>query len=138
VKDHAINAVPVQTKDGHVITLYLIDVEGIKILNLAHIKNLSLTDDEVEDLGEVDVLIVPVGGHDAMEAEDAAKVVNLLDPKIVIPSHYKTDGLKIAAESAEKFLRLAGGKFETLDKLTIKKKDLDPEAARIVVLEPMR
>jgi L-ascorbate metabolism protein UlaG (beta-lactamase superfamily) len=138
VKDHAINAVPVQTKDGRVITLYLIDVEGIKILNLAHIKNLSLTDDEVEDLGEVDVLIVPVGGHDAMEAEDAAKVVNLLDPKIVIPSHYKTDGLKIAAESAEKFLRLAGGKFETLDKLTIKKKDLDPEAARIVVLEPMR
>ena len=138
VKDFAINAVPVQTKDGRVITVYLMDVEGIKILDLAHIKTLDLTDDQIEDLGEVDVLIVPVGDHDVMDAEGAAKVVNLLDPKIVIPSHFKADGLKTAAEPADKFLKLAGGKFEEMDKLTLKKKDLDPEVARIVVLKPIR
>ncbi len=119
-------------------TIYLMDVEGVKILNLGHIKSFDLTDDETEDLGEIDVLIVPVGGHGVMDADAAAKVVNLLDPKIVIPSHYKTDGLKTEADTADKFLKLAGGKFETLDKLTFKKKDLDPEKARIVVLEPMR
>ena len=138
VKDFAINAGPIQTKDGRVFTIFLMDVEGVKILDLGHIKSFDLTDDETEDLGEIDVLIVPVGGHDVMNADEAAKVVNLLDPKIVIPSHYKTDGLKTEADTADKFLKLAGGKFETLDKLTFKKKDLDPEKARIVVLEPMR
>lgn len=138
VKDFAVNAGPIQTKDGRVFTIFLMDVEGVKILDLGHIKSFDLTDDETEDLGEVDVLILPVGGHSVMDADKAAKVVNLLDPRIVIPSHYKTDGLKTEADTADKFLKLVGGKFETLDKLTFKKKDLDPEKTRAVVLEPMR
>ena len=138
VKDHAINGVPIKTKDGRVITIYLIDVEGIKILDLAHIQKLDLTEDEIEDLGEIDILIIPVGGNDVMTAEDAAKVVNLLDPKIVIPSHFKTAGLTVPADGSEKFLKIAGNKFETLDKLVIKKKDMNPEIARIILLDPIR
>lgn len=141
VKDHVISGIPIRNKStGKVVTIYLIEVEGIKILNLAHIKKLELTEDELEDLGDVDILIIPVGGEDVLDYEDAAKTVNLIEPKIVIPSHYKISGLKVDAQSEEKFLKQMGGKFEKMEKLSIKKKELPTEdqSIKVIVLEPLR
>ncbi len=137
VKEHAITGIPIK-KDGRLITIYLMEIEGIKILNLTHIKKLELTQDELEDLGEVDILIVPVGNNEVMDYETAAKAANLIEPKIIIPSHYQTGGLKIPADNLEKFLKEMGGKHENAEKLNIKKKDLTEEAVKIMVLEPMR
>lgn len=138
VKEHTITGIPVKDKDGNVVTIYLIEVDDIKILDLAHIKKLTLSEDEVEDIGDVDVLLVPVGGEDAMEYDDAAKAVNLIEPKIVVPMHYKMAGLKIAANSEEKFLKQLGNKFEKMEKLSLKKKDLTADTLKVVVLEPLR
>lgn len=137
VKEHTITGIPVRTKKDSVITIYLIEVDDIKILHLAHINKLELTEDEIEDIGDVDILLVPVGGEDVMDYEDASKTVNLIEPKIVIPMHYKIDGLKTPAQSSEKFLKQLGNKFETLEKLTLKKKDLTDDM-KIIVLEPLR
>jgi L-ascorbate metabolism protein UlaG (beta-lactamase superfamily) len=141
VKEHVITGIPIKEKNsGKIITIYLIEVEGIKILDLAHIKKLELTEDELEDFGDVDILLVPVGGEDVMDYETAAKTVNLIEPRIAIPSHYKIPGLKIAAQSEEKFLKQMGGKFEKLEKLSIKKKELPTEdqPTKIIVLEALR
>lgn len=140
VKEHVITGTPIKEKTGKVVTIYLIEVDGIKILDLAHIKKLELTEDELEDLGDVDILIVPVGSEGVMDFEDAAKTVNLIEPKIVIPSHYKMPGLKVDALSEEKFLKQMGGKYEKMEKLTLKKKDLPAEdqPTKVIMLEPLR
>jgi L-ascorbate metabolism protein UlaG (beta-lactamase superfamily) len=139
VKDHTITGIPVKDKDGKVITIYLIELEGIKILFMAHIKKLSLSQDEIEDIGEVDIMLVPVGGGDVLDYEEAAKNVNFIEPKIVIPIHYKINGLKVEAASEEKFLKEMGGKSESMEKISIKKKELVADApVRVIVLEPLR
>lgn len=139
VRDHTIDGIPVQDKETkRIITSYLIEAEGIRILYLAHIKKLDISQDELEDLGDIDILLVPVGGNEVMDYETAAKAVNLVEPKIVIPTHYKISGLKVDAESEEKFLKELGNKFEKMEKLTIKKKDLIQENVSVVVLEPLR
>ncbi len=73
-----------------------------------------------------------------MTAKDAAKVVNDIEPKIVIPSHYTTSGLKLPYEPVEIFIKEMGGKSETMEKLLLKKKDLSPDEIKVIVLEPLR
>ncbi|MEK7075622.1 MAG: MBL fold metallo-hydrolase, partial [Patescibacteria group bacterium] len=63
IKEHTITGIPVKDKNGRIVTIYLIEVEGIKILHIAHIEKLSLSEDELEDIGDVDVMLVPVGGN---------------------------------------------------------------------------
>jgi L-ascorbate metabolism protein UlaG (beta-lactamase superfamily) len=139
VRDHAIDGIPIQDKETkRIITAYLIETEGIRILDLAHIKKLDISQDELEDLGDIDILFVPIGGGDVMDYETAAKAVNLVEPKIVIPTHYKISGLKVEAETEEKFLKELGSKFEKMDKLNIKKKDLVQENVQVILLEPLR
>jgi L-ascorbate metabolism protein UlaG (beta-lactamase superfamily) len=97
-----------------------------------------MKEDELEDLGEIDILILPVGGHGVMDAASASKVVNEIEPKIVIPSHYKTPGLTVEADGVEKFIKEMGGKSENIEKLLLKKKDLATEGMRVICLEPLR
>jgi L-ascorbate metabolism protein UlaG (beta-lactamase superfamily) len=139
VKEHAISGIPFQDKaTKRVVTAYLIETEGIRMLYLAHIKKLSIGQEELEDLGDIDILFVPIGGGEVFDFDDAAKTVNLIEPKIVIPTHYKVPGLKVAAESEEKFLKEMGNKFEKMEKLSIKKKELTQENTQIVILESLR
>ncbi len=137
VKNHTITGIPV--KDGdRIITIYLIEVEGIKILDLANLKKLTLTEDQLDDIGEVDIMIVSIGGFDVMDFDEAAKAVNRMEPKIVIPSCYKITGLKMEFAPEDKFLKEMGGKHEKMEKLSVKKKDFEEEGTKIVVLEPLR
>ncbi len=120
------------------VTVNLIESEDITILNLSHIREFNMKQDDLEGLGEIDILILPVGGNSVMTAKDAAKVVNEIEPKIVIPSHYNTTGLKLPYEPVDAFIKEMGGKSEQMEKLIIKKKDLVPDAIKVVVLEPLR
>jgi L-ascorbate metabolism protein UlaG (beta-lactamase superfamily) len=132
-----ITGIPLKQEDGYV-TIYLIESEDIKILNLTHIKEFNISQDELESLGEIDILIVPVGGNTVLDATHAAKVVNQIEPKIVIPSYYATDGLIIDVDKPEKFIKEMGGKADSVEKLSIKRKDLSGEGTTTVILEPLR
>jgi L-ascorbate metabolism protein UlaG (beta-lactamase superfamily) len=128
-------------KDGkpRYVTAELIEAEDMRILNLTHIREFNMKEDDVESLGEIDILIVPIGGNSVMTAKDAAKVVHEIEPKIVIPSHYATDGLKLSYEKVDSFIKEMGGKSETMEKLLIKKKDLDTDQIKkVIVLEALR
>jgi L-ascorbate metabolism protein UlaG (beta-lactamase superfamily) len=137
LKGVTVTGIPLK-QDERYITIYLLESEDIKILNLTHIKQFNMKEEELEALGEIDILIVPVGGEAVMDASTAAKVVNEVEPKIVIPSHYQIAGLSTPAEKIDKFLKEMGGKSEPLDKLTIKKKELTFEDIKVMVLEPLR
>jgi L-ascorbate metabolism protein UlaG (beta-lactamase superfamily) len=137
LKGVTVTGIPLKQEDNHVV-VWLIESEDIKILNLSHIKNWNMTEDDIESLGDIDILIVPVGGESVLDSSTAAKIVNEIEPKIVIPSHYLTPGVKLKLSDIEKFKKEMGGKVELLDKLTLKKKDLNNEAIRVTILEPLR
>ncbi len=137
VKGVTITGIPLKQEKGYV-TVFLIESEDIRILNLTHIKEFSMKQDELEDLGDIDILILPVGGHSVMDASTAAKVVNQVEPALIIPSHYSMEGLKTETDKLEKFIKEMGGKSEETDKIIVKKKDLNPEISKVMVLTPMR
>lgn len=127
-KGVTVTGLPVKQENGYV-TAFLIEAEDIKILNLAHIKDFSLKEDELEALGQIDILIIPVGGGEVMDASTASKIVNDIEPQIVIPSHYT---------KVDAFVKEMGGKSEEMDKLMLKKKDLVEENIKLVVLTQLR
>lgn len=137
VKGVTIASVPLKQGDRWV-TIELIESEDIKVLNLSHITDFNIKENDLEDLGDIDVLILPVGGHGVLEPAMAAKVVNQIEPSIVIPSHYEMPGLKVTSEPLEKFIKEMGGKSEEMEKIIVKKKDLDTENLKVIVLTPMR
>ena len=90
---------------------------------------------EVEALGTVAVLIVPVGGGGGLKAPEAAEVVSLVEPSIVIPMHYKTKQTDLKLDPISKFLKEMGcGKVESQESLKIAKSGL-PEETQVVVLD---
>lgn len=137
LKGVTVAGIPLKQADKFV-TVFLIESEDIRLLNLTHIKEWNMKEEEIESLGEIDVLIVPVGGNTVLSASQASKVVNEIEPKIVIPSHYKMKGLIFDLDPLDKFIREMGGKREEMEKLTIKRKDLQEEETRIITLEPLR
>ncbi len=138
VKGVIITGIPLKQDEGRFVTVFLIEAEDIKILNLAHIREFTMNEDDLEGLGEIDILIVPVGSNSVMSAKDAAKVVNEVEPKIVIPSHYQISGLSLPYEKVDTFIKEMGGKSENMEKLSLKKKELVPEQIKIITLEPLR
>lgn len=137
LKGVTVAGIPLKQADKFV-TVFLIESEDIRVLNLTHIKEWNMKEEEIESLGEIDVLFVPVGGNTVLSASQASKVVNEIEPKIVIPSHYKMKGLIFDLDPLDKFIREMGGKREEMEKLTIKRKDLQEEETRVVILEPLR
>ncbi len=137
IKGVTITGIPLKQDDKY-ITVFLIESEDIRILNLTHIKEFNLKEEELESLGDIDVLILPVGGNTVMSASAASKAVNAIEPKMVIPSHYKMKDLILDLDGVEKFVKEMGGKKEEMEKISFKKKDLPEEGVKLVVLEPLR
>ncbi len=115
-------------------TAYLIEIDEISVCHLGDIGH-QLTDDEVEELGVVDVLLVPVGGKSTIDAATAARVVRQLDPRIVIPMHYQTPDYSGDLAPVENFLKEMGkDTIEPQPKLTISRTNLPP-TTQVVILE---
>ncbi len=116
-------------------TIYLIESEEIRLCHLGDFGQDRFSDEQVEALGEVDILFIPVGGKTTVDASAAATLVNQLEPKLVVPMHYKLPDLKIELDPADKFLKELGAPSkESVDKITIKKKLL-PESTEVVVMK---
>jgi L-ascorbate metabolism protein UlaG (beta-lactamase superfamily) len=126
-----------QGKERGSITIYTIEAEDLRLCHLGDLGQKELTSDQLEEIGEVDILMIPVGGIFTIDAVDAARIISQIEPKIVIPMHYLIPKLKIKLDSLDKFLKVMGHKtIEPQNKLIVKKKDLLEEEMRIVVLEP--
>jgi len=117
--------------------IYTIGAEGIHLGFLGNVKA-KLTDTQLEDLNDVNILLVPVGNNEVMDAETAVAVVNQLEPNVVIPMYFKTPGITTKLESADKFIKEVGAKAEEMDKLLIKASEFTEEKTRLVLLKPQR
>ena len=121
------------------ITIDLNGLPWLTVLNVpvCHLGKMSTIpyQSEVEALGTVAVLIVPVGGGGGLKAPEAAEVVSLVEPSIVIPMHYKTKQTDLKLDPISKFLEDMGcGKVESQESLKIAKSGL-PEETQVVVLD---
>lgn len=100
--------------------------------DLSHVPQQSL----IERFGEVNVLLVPVGGGMGLTAAQATEVVGLIEPHFIVPMHYELPGLRFTLEPVDKFLTAMGvSKVQEADTLKITASDL-PEQPQVVVLKP--
>ena len=118
-------------------TIYVIETEGMRLCHLGDLGQKELTDDQLEKIGEIDILMAPIGGVYTVDAKEAADVISQIEPHIIIPMHYQIPGLKIKLEGVDKFLKIMGLKsVEPQNKLLIKSKDITDEETKVVVLKP--
>jgi L-ascorbate metabolism protein UlaG (beta-lactamase superfamily) len=118
-------------------TIYTVETEEIKLCHLGDFGQEELTDEQLRDIGEVDVLMIPVGGVYTIDAKEATKVISQIEPRIVIPMHYKIPGLKVKLDELGTFLKAIGDKgAKAEDKISIQKKNLPVGEMKIVPLNP--
>jgi L-ascorbate metabolism protein UlaG (beta-lactamase superfamily) len=116
-------------------TIYLIELEGMIVCHLGDIGH-PLESDQTELLATCDILLVPVGGGNVITQKEAADIVTLLEPKIVIPMQYATARGDRGLEGLEPFAQLLGMDIPPAEeKLTIRSSDLG-ETTTLVVLSP--
>ncbi len=125
-------------KERGINTIYTIEAEDMRICHLGDLGQKELTDEQLEKIGHVDILITPVGGEYTISASEAAKIIGQIEPKIVIPMHYELPKLKFKLDGVDKFLKVMGkNSVVPQDKLTIKASALPKESEmEIVVLQP--
>lgn len=135
--EYEINGVYVQAIPalGEVI-IYLIETEGIKICHLGDFGQKELTPEQLDQIGDIDILMVPIGGVYTIDAKGASKIISQIEPKLVIPMHYRPPELKLKLNPLEQFLKEMGSPaIEVQKKLKVKSSDLPKEKTQIVVLE---
>ena len=113
-------------------TIYIYKAEDITICHLGDLGHL-LADAQVEAIGDIDVLMIPVGGTYTLDAKTAAAVIGQIEPKIIIPMHYKVPGLEVMLDGVEKFIKELGLDPEKTDKYKISKKLLPAEEMKLIV-----
>ncbi len=115
-------------------TLYVFDYDGITIAHLGDLRAVP-SRSQVDALGEVNIVLVPIGGNEGLNATKAAEVVGVLSPNIIIPMNYATPDGKLPLDSLEKFIKEMGlGTVEAEASIKVTKGSL-PEDTRVVVLE---
>ncbi len=117
-------------------TAYVFEIEDMRIAHLGDIGEEKLRGETIEALETVDILFIPVGGKKTIDGKTAKKIVDQIEPRIVVPIAYKIPGWKESLDPVEVFLKESGAvKAERMEKLVIKKKDLpQTEETRVIVL----
>lgn len=120
--------------------IYSITIDGFTLLHLGDLGHV-LSESTLERIGEVDVLMIPVGGEYTINAETASKVISSIEPRVVIPMHYKTDdgtGVSGLADLKDFLDEMGVDKnYKKLDKLKVNSKsELSDEDTEIIVLTP--
>ncbi len=117
--------------------IYTIEAEDLKICHLGDFGQKDFAPEQIDKIGQVDILMIPIGGTYTISSKEAVKVMSQIEPNIIIPMHYHLPKLKVKLEGLDKLLKTMGiKKIEPLPKLSIKKKEISSEEAKIIVLSP--
>ena len=115
-------------------TIYVFDYDGITVAHLGDLKQ-TPSQSEIESLGTVNVVLVPVGGGNGLNAAKAAEVISLIEPNLVVPMHYSTPAAKVSLDSLNKFIKEMGlSKAETQPSLKVTRSGL-PNETHVIVLD---
>jgi L-ascorbate metabolism protein UlaG (beta-lactamase superfamily) len=121
-------------KERGINIIYRIDMDDISIVHLGDLGHV-LDNKQLEMLVGTDILMIPVGGKFTLDAKKAVEVISQIEPRIVIPMHYKLPDTKIDVDGVEKFIKEIGVKPREEEKLKISKKDLPAEDMELVIMK---
>jgi L-ascorbate metabolism protein UlaG (beta-lactamase superfamily) len=119
-------------------TIYVFEAEGLRLAHLGDLGH-AISDEVVDLMGTIDVLMIPVGGFYTIGSKEAAEVAAKIDPYFIIPMHYKVAGLNeenfSKLEPVDNFLKEVGMQVENLPKFSIKKEDIiEDQNTKVIVL----
>jgi len=112
--------------------------EYANAMTVLHLGDLHHVPDQstIEQLGEVNVLLIPVGGGRGLRAGQAADVIALVEPHYVVPMHYAMDGLNVELDGVDRFLKTMGvSQAHEMDTLKVSSANL-PEQTQVILLQP--
>lgn len=117
--------------------IFTIDIDNLKVCFVGDLGG-ELDDTLMESIGNVDILILPVGGHHTMDAKQAHLLIEEIEPRAVIPMHYSTPGLKEEVDGIEPFLKQAGASVVAAkNEFEIdSRSELDSEKTAFILLNP--
>ncbi len=119
-------------KKNRLNTIYLVSLEGMNICHLGALSSIELPHEAKEELDDIDILFLPIGGDGVLDPAEAHKLAVSLEPRLIVPVHFGEIGEKGALQ---KFLKEEGDEgLKPVEKLTVKKKDLEGKEGEIVVL----
>ena len=114
--------------------IYTVKSEDLTVCHLGDLGH-TLTEKQIEAIGDVDILMIPIGGTYTIDSKQAEKVINQIDPKIIIPMHYKIPGLKLDIADKEEFAKELGLEVENgTSKLNIKAADLRDVQNKVIFM----
>lgn len=118
-------------------TIYCIEYEDMMITHLGDLGTTKLTEEQLERIEGTDILFIPVGGVYTIDARQAAEVISQIEPRIIIPIHYRIPHLKYKLDSIEPFMKAQGIKNgDEQESFKILKKDLPQEKTETIILKP--
>ncbi len=125
-----IYGLPSEGADGQINTIFITEIEGIKLCHLGALANANLDPKTIEDIGAVDILFVPTAGGPVLSPKDATKLATSLEPKIIIPVMFEDETmLKTFAKE------IGGDVANRVDKLTIKKKEVESKEGEVIIIQ---
>ena len=124
-------------KDRGKNTIYVFETEGLRVCHLGDLGH-TLKDKVVDKIGDIDILMIPVGGEYTIGPSEALEIVRAIEPNIIIPMHYFQKGMKKDAfgklKTADEFMKASNLSVEKTNKLVVKISDVE-EGQKIVLLE---
>ncbi|MCK5466175.1 MBL fold metallo-hydrolase [Candidatus Parcubacteria bacterium] len=119
--------------------IYVTEMEGIKICHLGDFGQNTLINGQLEKIGQIDILFIPVGGVFTIDWKSANTIISQIEPRIIIPMHYKISGIKgelLKLDTVDKFCKERGtSPKDAVNKFSIKKKDLPQEGSETVIMK---
>lgn len=117
--------------------VFIFMMDGVKVCHLGYLSH-ELSDEVLDHIGDVDILLIPVGGDVVLDGKTAQKVVEAIEPRVVIPMLYSATESKLKLGGAEEFLKAVGkSELAPKDKYTVSGRSALPEGTmEFVVLEP--
>jgi L-ascorbate metabolism protein UlaG (beta-lactamase superfamily) len=131
VKGVAVRGYPCESTYGNtkgINTIYSISLEGMNLCFLGALGSTQIPTSAKQELDDIDILFLPIGDKGVLDYDDAYKLAVQLEPKAIIPMHYTQDTLK-------QFLKEAGEDVKPIEKLTVRRKDLEGKESEIIVLQ---
>ena len=134
VKDVFVFGIAAPTKDDPNHVIYRIESEEMHLAHLGALDRI-LSDSELEQLRDIDLVMIPVGGARVMGPKIASEVIERLEPRVVIPMTYAIANVKEKLGAVEDFYKVFGGRRETMNKYKVSRKDLPEEDMLLITIE---
>lgn len=118
-------------------TIFHLLFDGLDIVHLGDLGQGKLTEEQIAQIGQTDILLIPVGGTYTIDSKAALDIISQLEPKIIIPMHYNIEGLKFELENVDGFLKEMGAEgVVPQPKLSITKDKLPEEPQVVLLIKP--